>query len=136
MDQRIAMDTLERRPDIQRVLVSGTEHSGRLGDQKRAKALAAAKARVPHRFKKPRWPGDFTGGRLRRQQSIQQVLYFLCCLSERLLQGSIVPKVAGAGFAYRFSGLGNQGGVLWNKLRSGTNSALRMMFPKSNKSAD
>src|SRR5947209_2380113 len=71
VDERIAVDHLERRAGTQRALVLRAEESRRLDHQERPQPFAAAERRVAHRLEEARRSHRFARQRIVRQQPIE-----------------------------------------------------------------
>ena len=72
MDQRIAVQKLDRRAGAQRPLARAPEQAGGLDGEERAQPLAAAEHRVPHGGDEARRPRQLAGPGVVREQPLEQ----------------------------------------------------------------
>ena len=72
MDQRIAMQKLDRRAGAQRPVARAPEQAGGLDGEERAQPLAAAEHRVPHRGHEARRPRQLACPGVVREQPLEQ----------------------------------------------------------------
>jgi hypothetical protein len=80
------MHEFDRAADQQSLAARAVEQARRLHHQERAKALAAGKACIAHRFEKPRWPRALPLDRLRTEQAVEHVFHIGRDAVETLLE--------------------------------------------------